>query len=1087
MIKFNYKKGTLQRAIFIIIGVLITISLIAAAVAYLLPKNPTIKDGDIKIGDITITKKRIDDYSKIIADYKKSHPEALLDGDTASIASDDLIMNSALKYYAKKYNQVVSSEDVLAAAYISLPSGQDADAFLLNKLGGESSMGRIRNENLAYQKKLAKYVLLMKSLFVIRLSFDTPYFANLPRDDVQAAYDASRARLENDFLPMFKSKLSKEDIANRTDVNSLDSDYSDDQDYQKYANGLVVNANMDSNYRADGAYYNNIDTTGYIRGDVGKLFNMDEKITTLKNVGDHTPVFASKTGEFAIVRLESKTKGEFNSWQDMLKYFKSKYAYDGLSSYVSDISYGTQNFLDNSFDFFASLGTDKVFADVCDGHRITYHVRSIDSINQVRIAGTSMHFRDADNYAGACGESAHVNFSENYTTSVGADTLSQTYDCNGRGVYYKKTADPSGYNYLSTVSPYINGTHPDPPDTGPDPYVSGVSNLNQEYSNGGGGFPKWTYNGMNRIGNVYINFFYSPASDWQLADDTKITSSSDSSVVSFEHYLQNNGPTATDKSINYDTRIKRVAGSISDNITEDQVVNSTAVLHQKTNYDNIASGFPVYNGTAGTTGWFNATETAHTITDADLDSWICGYITASPQAEDNDNWLRSYECRFIPYNYNLHPSVSLNPDSVIEAGSQVTVTPKVANDGPTKTRDTDWKLTKIILEPGTTKPSGSADSTNDPCGTFFRLSGMTCSDAGSGKSVFSVNGTVSSGDPLSAVDTTADDLDIGSKICFALSLKPRSSGSANWVHSTPVCVVIGGKPKTQVWGGDLVSGDKVQTSASVKLIGSNTTGSTFGSWVEYAIFSKGTITGMASNSALNSDTGLANNAGCNYSRLTFTGGVDSSCTTKGNYSVASVPDLAANFPDTNNNINVSSIAPNSLASGTYMRSGDLTLTQSELSPGKSVILKVSGTVTISKNQTYNLNNNGSGYTLISQLPQLVIIANKIIINNAVSQVDAWLVASGVIETCDTRSLTYALSGSLNLDSTKCNVKLTVNGPVVANQLWLRRTAGSGKQAASDDPAEVFNLRADTFLWASARSFVAGRIRTVYTTELPPRF
>jgi uncharacterized protein YegL len=172
-------------------------------------------------------------------------------------------------------------------------------------------------------------------------------------------------------------------------------------------------------------------------------------------------------------------------------------------------------------------------------------------------------------------------------------------------------------------------------------------------------------------------------------------------------------------------------------------------------------------------------------------------------------------------------------------------------------------------------------------------------------------------------------------------------------------------------------------------------------------------------------------------------------------------------------------APNITFIGSY--TGTLTLNTSTLAPNKTVVLKVNGTVIIAGNQTYDSNNKGAKYKDISQLPQLVIIANKIIINNAVTNVDAWLIArgsDGTIQTCEDTS-----ASSIN----KCTNKLTVNGPVMANHLNLLRTAGSGTGAASNDPAEVFNLRADAYLWAAAHTIAYGRAQTVYTSELPARF
>jgi len=91
--------------------------------------------------------------------------------------------------------------------------------------------------------------------------------------------------------------------------------------------------------------------------------------------------------------------------------------------------------------------------------------------------------------------------------------------------------------------------------------------------------------------------------------------------------------------------------------------------------------------------------------------------------------------------------------------------------------------------------------------------------------------------------------------------------------------------------------------------------------------------------------------------------------------------------------------------------------------------------------------------------------------------------NGIINTCGAG----AVSQTTTVNATICNTKLTINGPISANHLLLRRTAGAGSGAAADDPAEVFNLRADAYIWATSYSPGTGRLPTVTTKELPPRF
>ena len=63
----------------------------------------------------------------------------------------------------------------------------------------------------------------------------------------------------------------------------------------------------------------------------------------------------------------------------------------------------------------------------------------------------------------------------------------------------------------------------------------------------------------------------------------------------------------------------------------------------------------------------------------------------------------------------------------------------------------------------------------------------------------------------------------------------------------------------------------------------------------------------------------------------------------------------------------------------------------------------------------------------------------------------------------------------------------MNGPVITNMLYLRRTAGSGPDTQSSDPAEVFNLRPDAYAWARNKTEALGALTTTYMVELPPRY
>jgi hypothetical protein len=335
----------------------------------------------------------------------------------------------------------------------------------------------------------------------------------------------------------------------------------------------------------------------------------------------------------------------------------------------------------------------------------------------------------------------------------------------------------------------------------------------------------------------------------------------------------------------------------------------------------------------------------------------------------------------------------------------------------------------------------------------------------------------------SSYDDKDTDKPIGTQLCYVLSVTPGSSSNPGRLDSyPPACAIIGKRPKTQVWAADLQVKGRVNTSTSTK------NSATYGSWAEYGIIASQGIQGAASGAAFAGPGGLPGAPGCNISSLSFTNtnAGSSTCayaTSIGNYKNAnSIPDVADSFPGTGNPISGSSIVPSGLPSvvdNTYNANGDITLIQSELPIGKTVVIKApDNKVIIAGNQTYA---NGP-YKGIGQLPQLIIIAKEIVINQDVTNVDAWLVAtkddgSGSIYTCET------LGNTINV----CKNPLKVNGPVLTDHLYLYRTAGSDSGATSGDPAEVFNLRADAYLWVMAYASSKGHIQTSYITELPPRF
>lgn len=436
--------------------------------------------------------------------------------------------------------------------------------------------------------------------------------------------------------------------------------------------------------------------------------------------------------------------------------------------------------------------------------------------------------------------------------------------------------------------------------------------------------------------------------------------------------------------------------------------------------------------------------------------------------------------------YDLSPQVDSVSPTEVEPDSTIDVRTSVDNDGNVQSNPTRWEITKMVVQPGQTAPNegGSvANSSTAPCesgggaasGNFFQNGGTTCENVENGTNTFN-RGSPSSYRPV-ANDVEVGDLPVGTRICFALSVQPRSGTSSQWAHSVPVCTVVGKKPKVQIWGNDLAVRGQIETSTTVK------NGQVFGSWVEYGVFATGTINRFASGAGLNGQT---NNDQEAWSKFTFANVDADGSPAFGNFTsetnfrpLSNAADFFESLPNQSpvgsGSVDVGSLT---FATGSPVQvrtAGNLTITGGNIPRGRSVTIVASGTVTISGNITYTEDTLGS----INDIPQVVIVANNINIQDNVSRVDAWLVAENTINTCAN------VTG--NLTSEKCNTALEVNGPVVTDHLLLNRTAGSGSGDESDDPAERFNLRPDAFLWARLQASGNSKAQTVYTIELPPRF
>ncbi len=179
-----------------------------------------------------------------------------------------------------------------------------------------------------------------------------------------------------------------------------------------------------------------------------------------------------------------------------------------------------------------------------------------------------------------------------------------------------------------------------------------------------------------------------------------------------------------------------------------------------------------------------------------------------------------------------------------------------------------------------------------------------------------------------------------------------------------------------------------------------------------------------------------------------------------------VPDYYGTHPATptytgNHALTPADVATTGNTKTIYVQGGKLTIASNLSIPnGSHTVLYVDGDVDINNSIQFSGNYPGG----VGDIPSFAVIANgNIYISKAATQLDGLYVAepdssgnNGVVYTCangSPPSLDNSLYGN-------CNSQLTVNGSVIAKQVWLTRTDGT---LYGGTPAEAFNFSPEVWL------------------------
>lgn len=485
-----------------------------------------------------------------------------------------------------------------------------------------------------------------------------------------------------------------------------------------------------------------------------------------------------------------------------------------------------------------------------------------------------------------------------------------------------------------------------------------------------------------------------------------------------------------------------------------------------------------------------------------------------------DGWVSpsSEACASAHHPYDFTTSVSANAlNTILYIGESVQASGSVKNSGthdnnnatphtvtPSDTVSRLFQFTVNANVAADNNKLAGGTTSSDPC-DFFRnklgTGNVTCNGNLKNETGSVANGATKN---LSGTVNVPDDAtSLGKKICVATAINYSDSGSGyngglnkTWRISGASCSTVAKKPSVQVWGSVFTNGS-IATATSAK------SGRTYGSWAEHLVVAGKAITGFGSGASLGY-------AGGSYN-LALPGGQASS--NAASRSPLTVSNNNSNAIGTSNIITSSQLieslkarfaTPSAVSAGVEYTTSTAEFDGQIIRNSGTKIYHIDGDVTIKNDicygscsgsptrlESYNLTSNQP-----ATLPQIIIFAKNIKINDNVKRIDAWLISENNINTC----ANYSFGNSLS--SSNCNQTLIVNGPIFAKNLQLNRTAGANSgngtqqsgdvraQEITDDgsiaPAEVFNLRGDAYVWSHIQAQRSNEAVTVYTRELAPR-
>ena len=526
------------------------------------------------------------------------------------------------------------------------------------------------------------------------------------------------------------------------------------------------------------------------------------------------------------------------------------------------------------------------------------------------------------------------------------------------------------------------------------------------------------------------------------------------------------------------------------------------------------------------------------VTQNDVSNYVCGRVAWLPHTPDDGGWGHSTAaCAYIPYHYpgcpegdpsctpnnctmrgdcpggtpvkrGVKPSVSAQP-ATVEAGGTATFTYNLNNAGPTKSKDLHYQAYTFILRSGAGLPDNSPRTVAYPMswgavGCGGRHVGWgdyrdgKCAGGISGNTVVYPGKVVSMTRQYQVADLGAERwlAQPGDKICSYLALDQRWNvyndvDSRTFVASNIACVVVTKSPNLNLSGSDSYAKDGFTGSDVRENIVSGT--DKRGSYSQYGLLTGDTKVTNFGSAGYTTASPANHKFACKLSYAN-TGNTQGNCNDLKWLQAAglsknplSMPSKPASTNSLSGNVDLTAL------SGSYYRSGNLTIKRSILRRGQHTTIFVDGDVTISG---YIDTDWGTKYSKLSEIPSFTIKARNIKVEPWVALITGTYVATGHFESCKGAQNKSADLG-MRLDS-KCQQKLKVNGAIVSvGSPIFRRTFGAGNQP-EDNQWETNNISSTAEwinytpnLWLTTSNGSSGNqlegLTTTQVTNLPVRY